>query len=183
MKKSSVFGRVFNGFLKTNGRIRWRLLVYDMIVFVLIFSGMVFLHPSVEDGYGWRMIIEQTILGSVLFLVFRLLFGCYRHIIRYGGYEAYLSLIAADACAFIADYLLDRFTPIPYILFTLMLSIFCINLLVDIMLRMIYATLYRIVVQSRDAELVSFAARILRIFGYEIAEYWQTLQRKLRNWN
>ena len=171
MKKKSAIGRTVSGILRTTGTVRWKLVLYDLILFVLICGGMIFLHPSVESSYGWKMIIEQTVLGTVILFGTRLFFGCYRHIIRYGGYEAIFSMIAADAVAFVLDYAIDRFTPIPYIRFTLMLSIFCINLLVDITLRLIYAALYRIAMQSRDAELVNYAVKVLNIFGYEFGKH------------
>ncbi len=180
MKKSSVFSRSISGIIRGSGKIRWQLVIYDMILFLFVFGGMVYLHPSEEWGYSWKMIIEQTLMGSVFFLLFRLLFSCYRHIIRYGGYNVYLSLIAADACSFMVDYLLNRFLPMPYIRFTLMLSIFCINLLVDIAFRMIYIMLYREAVQGRDAEMVSFAARILRLVGFDLTLHTESEQEDQR---
>ena len=152
--------KFINGLQMTRSGIRWRLVIYDAIIYSIICAFMIGLHPSMEAAVPTATILLHILLGNALLIIARIAWGAYRHILRYGGNQAYIYLLMSDVCAFLIFVPIERLTGFPGVRFALTLSIFCMNLLACMTMRMIYTELYRAAGSGDPA-----AAKLIRIFG------------------
>ena len=127
---------------KNNFRIKWPLIVYDLGVYIVtvVLLLVIYVGPNALSVKG---IYEQ--IGISLFSVFfcRILGNIYGQIWRYGGIQGYIRLLFTDAIAFILYLILQVSFPIEKIVFPRSLSLFCINLLGALALRMLYHYAYK----------------------------------------
>ena len=140
-----------------------RLTIYDAIVFTLIGYMMLHLHPSQNEIIPAPMIWTEIILGLLLIITSRVLFGIYRQIWRYGSVQAYLRLILADGIAGLIYMLIVKLLPNTNTRVMLIVSLVSINLTATIVMRMAYYVFYQLSSQTgRTGEL---SKKILKIVG------------------
>ena len=121
--------------MKKHNRIRWQLVVYDIII--LIAADLLFLVFSGGKLSASGVAVHIAIAFLCIFLS-RLLGNVYGQIWRYGGIQCYIRLVAADAAAFLAMLFLERVLPIEHILFARIAAIASMNLLGSLTIRMLY---------------------------------------------
>lgn len=127
---------------------RWRLVLYDLIIWVATSWLLFFFHPSGSERATSFHIFLMITAGALLLLIFRLLFSVYKQVWRYGGIGSYLRLILADLSAgflFVGGgRLLIEIIPDFYFVRALLATcVICVNLLTCIIIRMAYYICYR----------------------------------------
>ncbi|MDO4734530.1 MAG: nucleoside-diphosphate sugar epimerase/dehydratase [Lachnospiraceae bacterium] len=123
--------------------VRWLLVVYDVIIYVIAVLLLIGLHLSSLDAISFKGLIIQMVLGFICIFGMRFVFDVYRQIWRYGGMRAYLRLLLADICGGVLYLILEILLPIEHILFVSLLSIVCLSLLGAMAIRIIYYFVYR----------------------------------------
>ncbi len=122
--------------------IRWQLVAYDIILFIIIEFLLLVLYRNREPIFANGIII-QIILSFVCVFSARFIGNIYRQIWRYGGIQCYIRLLVVDGCAFIANLILEKSLPIEHISFSRLLAIACMNLLCALTIRMMYRYAYK----------------------------------------
>lgn len=138
---------------------RWLLVVYDVIIYALI--SIFFL--SINKGE--KSITKYYIyaLYLFLFLLSRFLFQIYNQIWRYGGIQNYIKLTISDVVAFICYILLFPLFKTEKITHFELLSLFSVNLISSLSIRMIYRYCYKCGdTQSKKGRFLLF---LLRLFA------------------
>lgn len=115
-------------------KIRWKLVLYDLVMFLLI-EWMMLVLPGYITPIG---VVGQAVVGFVCIFSARLAANIYRQIWRYGGIQCYIRLIAADGAAFLLTLVLEHFCTLEHISFSRILAIASMNLLCSLILRMFY---------------------------------------------
>ncbi len=118
-------------------RIRWQLVVYDLIILGLADVLLLVISKSTA-GIPVSGIIIQVLLTAGCVFVSRLLFNVYGQIWRYGGIQCYMHLFASDGFAFILNVVILGFIDIKRIHHVHLLAIICMNLLGALCVRMLY---------------------------------------------
>ncbi len=122
--------------------IKWQLVVYDIIIFLAISLPLLFIFRN-DTGSSIPSIFTQLILSTICLFLMRFLGGIYQQIWRFGGVQCYLQLIFVDAAAFVINYVIGKiFLPEP-LSFPQLLAVICVNLLADLVIRMIYRYAYK----------------------------------------
>ncbi len=132
----------------TNGitlrsNVRWLLVVYDLIIYVIAVLLIIGLHLSTDILLSTKDLLIQMAIGFVCIFGMRFAFDVYRQIWRYGGMKAYMRLLLADICGGILYLIIEVVLPIEHIMFVSLLSIVCLSLLGAISIRIIYYFTYR----------------------------------------
>ncbi len=140
-------------------QIRWLLFLYDLIVWIVISSALIILHPSQTEYVELSTGIIWIITGAFCIFLPRFLLRVYTQIWRYGGTVAHLRMILADVIGGLAFIALVAFTPFTGIRIILAACIICMNLLADITMRMVYYVVYRLA--SGQGRWARICARIL----------------------
>ena len=122
--------------------IRWQLVVYDIIIFLIIDFLLLFAYQS-NETLSLNGIFIQSALSFMCIFLARLIGGVYQQIWRYGGIQCYIRLLVVDGCAFTVNLILEKTLPIEHISFSRLLSIACMNLLGVLAIRMIYRYAYK----------------------------------------
>lgn len=78
-----------NGITKRSN-VRWLLVVYDLIIYVIAALLVIGLHLSSNDVLSTKGLLIQMGLGFVCLFGLRFVFDVYRQIWRYGGMKAYI---------------------------------------------------------------------------------------------
>ena len=141
--------------------IRWMQVFFDLLCYLAAGLLILVIYPSNIDQLTTQSRIILMIIGAVCVLGFRLLLGIYRFIWRYAGSVEYIWLILADAAATLVFLIARRFMP-TYLTFIRSMSLFSLNLLGAIMLRLIYQCIY--LMRARNTLLERIALTVLRIF-------------------
>ena len=124
-------------------RIRWLLVLYDLIIWLFISFLFVWLHPSQSEAISALTMALIMAVGCACLFFFRFLLGVYSQVWRYGGTTAYLRLIAADAAGGLLFSLLIWSPLIEGVRLILAASIISMNLLSCITVRMLYFVIYK----------------------------------------
>ena len=151
---------------KRNGTkysMRWLLMFYDSVLFILVSWVMMFLHPSVEHGYSTREIVINTVLGLVCIIFFRFVWGVYNQIWRFGKEGAVMRLILADFCGFIPWLIFVKLPVWPSPRVIISFSIMAVDLVAAITMRIMYTYTYKYAHMGTKAGAVS--RKILKIVG------------------
>lgn len=122
--------------------IRWSLVVYDTVMFVVINILLLFLDNKIV-GITPSHIIAYTLLPIACIFICRLLGSVYRQIWRYGGVQSYIRLMLADGLAFIIYQILMLVIPVERMPVSKSLAMFSINLLGALAMRMIYRYVFK----------------------------------------
>ena len=125
-------------------RIRWRLMLYDAVIFC-IYTFFV----SCRWGFNpERSFLWCFVFVSVLFLataVIRVLFSVYSQVWRYGGIQSYIRILLSDFVVFLlvsAVYLIMKFLKAPFLpggfSMVFIIAVCGINCLLALSMRMFY---------------------------------------------
>lgn len=96
--------------------IRWQLVGYDIIIFLVVDFLLLFLYQNSEP-ISLNGVIQQSILAFVCLFTTRFIGGIYQQIWRYGGIQCYIRLLFVDSIAFTANLILEKTLPIEHISF------------------------------------------------------------------
>ena len=127
---------------KLQGIRKWTLVFYDLVIFLLSALFILVIYPSHIDKltFGQAALYASVGLGCVF--IVRFILKIYDHIWRYAGPKEYISLIFADGIACLIFVLIRVLFP-HVITFVRAVSLFTLNLLACIGLRMFYQWLYQ----------------------------------------
>ncbi len=123
---------------KKNIRIKWPLIIYDLCVYAL----SAFLLFVVYDPLKSDVLLIEIVLSLTCILLTRIARNIYGQIWRYGGIQCYIRLLYADALAFILYFALEACFKVRSVTFVRSLSLFCIDLLGALAIRMFYHYAY-----------------------------------------
>ena len=123
-------------------RVRWQLVLYDTIIFLIVDFLLLFLYQS-SDPISMIGVLQQSLLAYVCVFAARFIGNIYGQIWRYGGIQCYIRLLVVDGIAFCTNLLLEKTLPIEHISFVRLLSVSCMNVLCVLATRMIYRYAYK----------------------------------------
>ena len=123
--------------------VRWMLVFYDALVYLFVSLFFLVIYPSSIDELTGLRILAVMLTGFACVTVCRLILGVYQQIWRYGGMQAYIRLILADAIGGTVFILLRYIPAIPRITFARAAALVSINLLGALTIRIIYQYLYQ----------------------------------------
>lgn len=127
---------------KIKKNIRWTLVVYDVIIYAIAAFLMLKLYGG-NDPLTSTGIVQQGVLSLGCILALRLTGKVYGQVWRYGGIQCYIRLVFTDMIAFMVYLVLDLALPIQDITLGRKLSLFCMNLLGALVIRMMYRYAYK----------------------------------------
>lgn len=122
--------------------IRWTLVIYDLLVFVLAAVLILGLYGG-NDRLTYNRMLQQAVLALICIFASRLIGNVYGQIWRYGGIQCYIRLLCTDAMACLFYMCLEMMLPMEKITFARMLCLACLNLLGALTLRMAYRYAYK----------------------------------------
>ncbi len=120
-------------------RIKWPLIIYDLCVYAL----SVLLLFVIYDPLSSDTLIVQIALSLPCILICRIVGNIYGQIWRYGGIQSYIRLLFSDATAFVLYFALETIFKVRKVTFARSLSLFCVDLLGVLVLRMLYHYAYK----------------------------------------
>ncbi len=127
---------------KRANRIKLPLILYDTAVLFVIEFFLLYLYKSNET-----LTIREVLYHGVIFYIgilgARIVGNVYKQIWRYGGIQCYITLVLSDTFGFLLILLLDLLIPVRMITFARMVSIYSMNLLVALVMRMMYRYAYK----------------------------------------
>ncbi len=141
--------------------IRWMLVLYDAIIYVVIAIVLFILYEGVKNLTSIG-IIQQIVISAACIFAARLAGNIYGQVWRYGGIQCYIKLIFTDFIAFLIYLCVDFLFPIQKDMFVRSLSLFTLNLLGALTMRMFYRYAYKCGSQDNIiGKIASFALRFL----------------------
>ena len=127
--------------IRDRASIRWPLVLYDLVIYIatavllfVIYKGSDYMTPKNK----WI----QLTLAYVFILACRFFFHIYGQVWRYGGIQSYIRLMVSDFCAFILFTAL-RLTKMQRMTAVSSISLFTIELLLCLGMRMVYRYTYK----------------------------------------
>ncbi len=144
------------------GSARWLLALYDAFLYLCVSLAFTVFFPGVLTRLTMKGVLQQVALGAFCVFGARYFAGVYRQIWRYGGMQAYIRLIFADAVGCAVYIVLLFVLPIERITFMRAVCLVSIDLLAVLTIRIVYQYFYQCVRRSDDAV---FEKWILRIFA------------------
>lgn len=145
-----------------NRNIRWTLVFYDMIVYAVVAVLLLGLYSG-NDKLSVQGLTQQIIISMLCIFAVRIMGNIYGQVWRYGGIQCYIRLLYVDAIAFWLCILLELILPVKRITFVRMLSLFCLNLLGALSIRMLYRYAYKC--GNQETLRGRFLSRLLYIFS------------------
>ena len=145
-----------------NRNIRWTLVFYDMIVYAVVAVLLLGLYSG-NDKLSVQGLTQQIIISVLCIFAVRIMGNVYGQVWRYGGIQCYIRLLYVDAIAFWLCILLELILPVKRITFVRMLSLFCLNLLGALSIRMLYRYAYKC--GNQETLRGRFLSRLLYIFS------------------
>ncbi len=122
-------------------KIRWTLVLYDILLYVLSAFFFLVIYPTSIHQLTPTLVVMHMAVGLVCIFLCRILAKVYEQIWRYAGPTEYLRLLVSDtiACAIF----LVGWSVFPYgITFVRSISLFSLNLLGCIAVRLVYQWIY-----------------------------------------
>ena len=123
-------------------KIRWELLFFDSLVYLLSALLILVIYPSNITVLSPVEVIIYILAGWLSVMILRMVFRLYQRIWRYAGQSDYMSLIAADGIAAVIFLLARTFIP-NTITIVRAVSLFTVNLLGCLVIRMLYQYVYQ----------------------------------------
>lgn len=121
--------------------IRWMLVVYDLLAFVVTDAVLLRIYKSYL-ALGLRDIAINSGLALICIIVSRFVGNIYKQIWRYGGIQCYIRLLITDGIGavvfFALEYGLDGPLHFNRLTFSIMLALVSVDLLLALAMRMIY---------------------------------------------
>ena len=146
-----------SGLKKVNNK--WKLVIYDLIVFVIADFLVFYSH----NGVGMSTLLQHTLLAAISFFVCRVSMKIYGQIWRYGGIQCYIRMLCSDGLAFLLYLFLYFLLPVNQVPVNRIMGLISMTLLGSLCIRMIYRYAYK----CADGNTVKgrFLSRLLAIFG------------------
>ena len=145
----------------TKRKIRWALVIYDTLIYLFSAFFIMVLYPSSINPLPTDMVILYTCVGWVCVFVSRFILRVYMQIWRYAGPSAYINLLVSDGIGCIVFLLLR--SPLPgSVTFVRAASLFCIDLLLCIAVRLLYQWVYQ--QRASDGKTHKILAALFRLF-------------------
>ena len=139
--------------------VRWALVVYDLLIYVVSAVFIVFLYPHSMDDVSTGLAVVHVLLGLICTFAFRFVTRVYEQIWRYAGPSEFMRLLCADAFACVA-FLLVR-TILPHrISFVKSFALFALSLLGCVAIRFIYQWFY--LRRASTNKLIVISLKLLR---------------------
>ena len=153
---------------KNRTHVRWLLVFLDVFVYFLVSVAILVLYKGTENFRLRDIFVQASCYGFMCFLC-RFSGQIYHQIWRYGGVQGYIRLLITDTIAFAFSYLVLRFafTNIQHGSFMRSLSLFSINLLATLSIRMIYRYCFKCGSGNK------FASFLLSLFGVHVKHHEQ----------
>ena len=128
--------------MKKRINIRWRLVVYDILILLAV---ELFLFVLYRNGETLTLsgIISQASLTFLCAFFCRFFGGVYSQIWRYGGIQCYIRLLMSDAVSCIINCCLELLLPMRKVTLAHLLTVCSINLLGSLAMRMMYRYAYK----------------------------------------
>ena len=143
---------------------RWRLVFYDVLLYIAVALVFLILHPSQNERLEPVQIVVHALMGCACIIGCRFAFSIYRQIWRYGGMTAYILMSVADLTGLCIYYVLEDLLPsVQYARALLVLSIVCVDLLCAMGSRMVYYVLYQNA--GRSGKFGRIARFLIRFLG------------------
>lgn len=142
---------------------RWLLVVYDLLIYLVVFCVLVVMGPSMRETLTPAQNALECVIGAVCILGMRLLMRIYNQIWRYGGTKAYISLLLSDALACLIYCGIELLLPHQILSLLRIAAICCMTLLGAIAERLIYQYIFHYAsMRGAQGSLLRF---ILNTFG------------------
>ena len=156
-------------------RIRWGLLFYDTLVFLISALFILVIYPSNVSQLSVGSILLFTFTGWLCVSTLRMIMRIYQRIWRYAGPYDYISLLIADGIACVVFLLIRGLIP-GTLTIVRAISLFTINLLGCIMIRHLYQWIYQR--RIKDSRVERLALKLLKWFtGATFAEEHPMMQK------
>ena len=141
--------------------IRWMLVVYDLIIFILA-DVLLF---KLYDPLATNIVLDNAFLALACLMVCRIVGKVYKQVWRYGGIQCYIRLLVTDGVAFFLYSILGAITGIRVMEVTAarMLSLFCMVLLGSLAIRMMYR--YAFKCANKETAMGRFLSALLKVFA------------------
>ncbi len=128
--------------MKKQGKRRY-VILYDIVIFAALFVSLYFLHGK-PAGIPTDVIYIQAAITFVCIFGARIIGRVYKQILRYGGIQCYIRLLAVDACAFLVNFTVQKLVPqIRPVSGAFLLVVASMNLLCALAVRMLYRYAYK----------------------------------------
>lgn len=128
--------------MKERINIRWRLVVYDILILSAVELLLLVVYHS-NEALTVAGGISQAALSFLCMFTCRYFGGVYSQIWRYGGIQCYIRLLMSDAVACIINFCLELLLPMQKITPVRLLAICSMNLLGALTMRMMYRYAYK----------------------------------------
>ena len=142
--------------------IRWMLVMYDVLVFTIAAIVLLGLYEG-SDSLNSIGFVQQYVLALAIILPFRIFGNVYGQIWRYGGIQCYMRLLCMDFLAFLVYLPLELALPVQHITFARMVSLFSVDLLGALSIRLVYRYGYKC--GNSDTENGKLWAKLLWTLG------------------
>ena len=145
-------------------RIRWRLVLYDVIILALVDLLMLVIYKAPPVLTAWDVVAHSAVSLVCIFGA-RFIGGVYKRVWRYGGIQSYIRLLIVDGIAFVTTYLAEFLIPsLSPIMFSRLLSIACMTLLGTLAIRMVYRYAYKY--RNEDSSIGKILRFLLLVFAH-----------------
>ena len=151
------------GVMSPREHIRWLLVLYDAIAYLLVDFVLLYMHPSMDTAFSPRALAVEFLTGLVCIIGARLIARVYNQVWRYGGTQAYIRLFLADGCACVACCVIELLRPERYLSILRIMAIASMTLLMGVAERIIYQYIYHF--SSRRGKWGDMLRFVLRVFG------------------
>ncbi len=147
---------------------RWMMLIYDIIVYIVCWVAFFVFHPSSAHPLPKLSMYTYLFVGFAFYLAARLIFKCYKQILRYGTIGAFSREIAAGILSTGAilgfNHLFGRIPGVQRATFVGLLSFCGVYVIVSLLIRIAYCYLYNFA--TKDNKVSKFIKRVVEIFGF-----------------
>ena len=151
---------------KLRQKIKWRLVIYDVLLFTIISVLFLLVHPSSEHVFSWQEILIHTLAGLIPIILMRLLFMVYYQVWRYGGEGAFMRLVVADFAGYLVWFFIEQMPFMPKLRIILTISITAIDLVAALTMRFAYVFTYRRATEFKSSLISRQTANtLLRVIG------------------
>lgn len=148
-------------------KIRWMMVFYDFVFYVLCWAVVFVLHPSQKVVPTREASLIYLIAGLALFFGMRLILDCYHQIWRYGAMSAFAREITAgviSAVLLVALGVIFREDEQARVSMAALISFAAVYVLLSVVSRLLYWQLY--VFAKKDYALSKLVRGLLRLFAF-----------------
>lgn len=149
-------------------KIRWLMVVYDTILYLICGIIIFWLHPSVENAVPLHKVCLYLAAGYVFFFGFRFALKSYKLIWRYGSIQAFtreiLSGILGAAALLLLGVILSKVLEMMSIPLVLLLCLAAGYIVLSMLVRILYCHLYHYA--EKDTKLARSIRYVLERFAF-----------------